>query len=481
MRKMLNFALAALVAVLMAAPAFAQAVAYNGNLAMGLSDGDNTTGFPTNNALPICAGLGPVANPGTVGTLSGYLPINARGTGGAGVGATLTFNAVSPTNGGAQEKDNSTCNVAIPGFFNPRLRSRTQVGAAHFPGRKGPFPSSAAPISVITAFTQAPAPATPTATYMLSAGGGNPNAVTVNTWTTTPAAGASSMTFMGSAFSASAPFLGAGQAAVRIQPGAARFGGGVPFSGGGGVQLGINFATTFGGLKLVPGDYGLVSYANGFLPTDPQLFGTDAKGHHIAAQVTTSVFTPSFMNPVGLINGRQNNTYAGRTPGGSTQFLSGAVLTVNNNTATPTGTFMAPIGPSTFITLDCVTGLPAPCPEIVSDVAFTGYFNEWSTGVGTWTDMVGDFYTIRKRTGFDVAVASTTAVGGETRRLQLVSPWGATIKAVGIFGLPVPTLGFGGSAVLELNVIPIPEPGSIAMLGFGVAGLIGLRSVRRRS
>ncbi len=313
--------------------------------------------------------------------------------------------------------------------------------------------------------------------------------MTVNTWTTTPAAGSPAQTYMGSAFSASAPFLGAGNAAVRIQPAAGRFGGGVPFSGGGGLQLGINFATEFGGQKLVPGDYGLVSYANGFLPTDPQLFGTDAKGLNIQAQVTTSIFTPSFTNPVGLINGRQNNTYAGRTPGGSTQFLSGAILTAGGgNTVTPFGTFMLPVGTTggtpmnpVFITADCVTGVPFPCPEVVSDVAFTGHFNEWSTGVGTWTDMVGDFYTIRKRTGFDVAVATSTAVGGETRRLQLVSPWGATIKPVGVFGLPVPTLGFGGSAVLELNIIPIPEPGSIAMLGFGVAGLIGLRSVRRRS
>ncbi len=166
MRKMLNFAIAALAAVLVTAPAFAQTVAYNGSLKMGLSDADNTTGFPSNNALPICAGLGPVANPGTIGTLSGHLPINARGTGGAGVGAALTFNAVSPTNGGAQEKDNSTCNVAIPGFANPRLRSRTQVGAAHWPGRKGPFPVSATPM-VQSSFTMNPPPATPTATYMI--------------------------------------------------------------------------------------------------------------------------------------------------------------------------------------------------------------------------------------------------------------------------------------------------------------------------
>ena len=419
MRKMLNFALSTLAVVLMAAPAMAQGVAYNGKLHIGFSDTDNTNGFRSNNAIPICAGGGPLLNPGTYGTTQGTLLINAVGSGAPGVGGALTFNAVSPTNGGAQEKDNSTCNVAIPGFANPRLRSRTQVGAAHFPGRKGAY---------TTMLNTAPVPATPTATYMLSAGNGNTNAATVSTWTTTAAAGAVPNTFMGAAFSRSAPFLGAGGGLVRAQPGAARFGGGVPYSGGGGVQLGINFVTTFAGVALIPGDYGLVSYANGFLPTDPQLFGTDAKGVNIASQKTTAIFTPGVTLDAGLINGTQAATYVGRTPGGTTRLADGAVLTVGGgNTATPAGTFMFPVGTTggtamapVLATADCVSGIPiGPCPQVISPVGFTGLFMEWTTGVGTWTDMIGDFYTIRKASGSDVAVAASTAVGGETRRLQM--------------------------------------------------------------
>ena len=481
MRKMLNFALSTLAVVLMAAPAMAQGVAYNGKLHIGLSDTDNTNGFRSNNAIPICAGGGPLLNPGTYGTTQGTLLINAVGSGAPGVGGALTFNAVSPTNGGAQEKDNSTCNVAIPGFANPRLRSRTQVGAAHFPGRRGAF---------TTMQITAPVPATPTATYMLSAGNGNTNAATVNTWTTTASAAAVPNTFMGAAFERTAPFLGAGGGLVRAQPGAARFGGGVPYSGGGGVQLGINFVTTFAGVALVPGDFGLVSYANGFLPTDPQLFGTDAKGVNIANQVTTAIFTPAVTLDAGLINGTQAATYVGRTPGGTTRLADGAVLTVGGgNTVTPAGTLMFPVGTTggtamapVLATADCVTGIPiGPCPQVISPVGFTGLFMEWTTGAGTWTDMIGDFYTIRKASGFDVAVTAGTAVGGETRRLQVVSPWGATIRSVGPFGLPVPTLGFGGMSIMNLNVIPVPEPGTLAMLGFGIAGLVGLRSARRRS
>jgi len=61
-----------------------------------------------------------------------------------------------------------------------------------------------------------------------------------------------------------------------------------------------------------------------------------------------------------------------------------------------------------------------------------------------------------------------------------VAPWAATIRAVGPFGLPVPTLSFGGTAELDLRVIPAPEPGSLAMLGVGVLGLVGIGAARRR-
>ncbi len=318
-------------------------------------------------------------------------------------------------------------------------------------------------------------------TYMVSAGGGNRNPVTVNTWTTTIRAGASSVMHFGSAFSGSAPFLG-GNARVRIQPGPLRFGGGVPFSGRGGMQLGINFCTSCFPGKLMPGDYGFISYANGFLPIDPQVFGTDAKGAHIVDQLTDTRITPNYTNPIGLIHGRQNATFAARTPGGTTQYMSGAILTVGGgNTVTPSGTFMGfHWWPTSSITYDCVAAIPAPCPGVVSEVAHTGWFNEWTTGAVTWTDMFGDFWTIRRAEGYDVAVNPSTAVSGETRRIQLVSPWGAAVRPVGPFSLPVPWLAFGGVAILELRVIPVPEPSGAWLLLVGAIGFSGSKSARRR-
>ncbi len=70
---------AALAAVLVASAASAQNVAYTGSLRIGMSDADNTIGFPFNNAIPLCAGQGPLVNPGTVGTLSSNLPRQCTG------------------------------------------------------------------------------------------------------------------------------------------------------------------------------------------------------------------------------------------------------------------------------------------------------------------------------------------------------------------------------------------------------------------
>ena len=259
--------------------------------------------------------------------------------------------------------------------------------------------------------------------------------------------------------------FGTGLGVERIQPGAARFGGGIPFSGGGGVQLGINFTTKQpGGTVLVPGDYGIVLYANGFLPTDPQIFGTDAKGVNILNRITTPVYGPltgtTLTYDVGQINGRQDLTYAARTPGGTTKDLQGAIRTLGGgNTVT--------VGPG------------GPAPAIISPVAFTGLFGEWTTGSVTHTDKVGDFTTIRRASGSDSALSADP--NNATRRLQVVAPWAATIRPVGPFGLPIPNLGFGGIASLTVDVIPAPEPGTIAMLGFGVMGLVGLGAARRRN
>jgi hypothetical protein len=517
--------LTALAALLLAAPGSAQVtpgVVYSGKLQIGFSDQDNTspTGQRSNNAIPICAGYAP-SNPVSTkpaGTTLGTLIVNgSAGAPSVGVGAPLTFGAIGGSHGlsgGAQEFTNNTCNVAIPGFANPRLRSRTQVGAAHWPGRKGKFlPGSVYTNSAGTAmvgFADGAVPATPTATYMVSAGGGNTsmtpsgspatvpynfNVTEVRTFNNTnmTTGGGTSMTtsmtstvqnLAGSGQVATIPFFNAGGGFQIVNPGGASFGGGVPFSGGGGVQLGVNF-TVVGptGMTLVPGDYGQVLYAEGFLPTDPQVFGTDAKGISIL-NPAAGYIPPTFTPTLNLVIGRQDLSYAARTPGGSTKDMQGQIRTVGGGINTPSGmvgTFMLPVGPSTFLTADCASGVPFPCPAIISPVAFTGQFGEYTTGTIQHVDQVGDFVTIRTAMGADNAVVPSAGNGNATRNLQLVAPWSASIKTVGAFGLTalLPALGFGGVSILDLNIIPVPEPGTLAMLGFGVLGLAGLGATRR--
>ena len=444
--------------LLLSGPSFAQSVAYSGKLQIGFSDQDNVTGFRSNNAVPICAGGGELVNPGTIGTTLGTLLINAEGSGAPGVGGALTFHAVGGGHGGAQQRITSTCNVAIPGFANPRLRSRTQVGSAYFPGRKGLFTPN---------IHAAPVPTTPTATYMLSALGGNLQPGSVTAWTTVATGSAPAVSHTGSAIEQSLPFFGVGLGVERIQPGPARFGGAMPYSGGGGVQLGINFIThsrqqrTHGGGTLEPGDYGIALYANGFLAFGPQFFGTAAKGVNIVSPITTTLYSVSFMNTIGLIQGRHDLTYAARTPGGSTQHQQGAIRTLaGGNTASPAVT--------------------PPAPPIISPVAYSGFFGEWTTGKVTHTDRIGDFITIRKASGFDIVPAASTQISNETRRLQVVTPWAATIRPIGPFGLPIPSLGFGGIALMTVNVIPTPEPGMIGTLLAGIAGLAARSTKRSR-
>jgi len=425
-----------------------QAVTYTGKLQIGFGDQDNVTGFRSNNSFPICAGGGVIVNPGTIGTTLGTLVINAIGAASPGVGGALTFNAVGAGHGGAQQHDVATCKVAIPGFANPRLRSRTQSGSAHFPGRKGLYTSN---------IVDAPIPAMPTATYMLSAGGGNTQVPTVATWTTMATGAAPPVSFVGSAVEATLPFWDAGLGIQRVQPGPARYGGGVPYSGSAGVQVGINFTSSLPiSTPLLPGDYGIVRYANGYVPFGPQFFGTKAKDVNIVSRVTELVYGPlpttTLTYTHALIAGRQNGTFAARTPGGSTHNAHGAILTHNGgNTASPVG----------------VGGIP-----IISPIAFTGVFGEWTTGAVTHTDRVGDFTTVRKAAGFDI---STATVHGATRRLQVVSPFSARIQPLGPFGLPVPALGFGGIASMTINVIPAPEPGAITMLSIGSIALLRVR------
>ena len=435
--------------------AHAQPVTLSGRLQIGFSDPNNQIGFPTNSAMPRCAGAGTLVNTGPAGTTLGTLLFNGVGSAEPGVGGAITFHAVGGGFGGAQQKAVMTCAERVTPFDPWWIRSRTHRGSAHFPGRKGKWTPMIA---------TAPVPTAPTATYRVSAGGGNPHPITVTAWTTTdesnppgPAGTTVMNTFTGSAFEQA--FLSTSGVGVdRVRPGPARFGGGIPFSGGTGVQLGLQLSgsSPSGG---PPTDFGQGVYVEGFLPLGPGFIGTDRKGLDTTNLSGSSNFTPPPFTK-GLRFRRQTVTVAARTPGGTTRSQHGAIRTFNGgNTRTPlSGTF-------------------PPGMEIVSPVEVAAQNFEWTTGAVTHSDQIGDFRTVRRAEGYDVSVMASTAVAGETRRLQLVSPWSATIKPIGVFGLPVATVGVGGVAVLQLSVIPAPEPGVPLGLAFGTLLVL----VRRRS
>lgn len=398
-------------------------VQYTGSLMIGFGDSDNPTDL-ANNAVPICAVNGNPFAPATFGSL----PVYGRATQ-TPMGA-LTFHAhgygdaggpqVESLKGGAERRVSATCNVQVPPFLNPRLRSRIQAAAEIFPGIRGPW----------------------NGTFM------TPTPMVAPTWMVGPGQGNS---FPGAVLNQAIPFFD-GDGAVQIVKGANNYGGAIQYQGGGGVQLGINTTImTGGGATLMT--FGVARYVNGFLPTDPTLFGTDATG--VDGPGVTTVFTP------GLIVGNRR-TMALRTPGGATINQQGKIVTaLGGNTVTP----MAPGGPA-----------------LRSPVDFQGAFFQWTTGMVQHTDMLGDFTTIRTATGLDDrTLVPGTAPNGTTRKLQLVSPWSASIKKAGPFGLPVPQLAFGGVAVLDLAITPAPEPGTIAMVGLGALGVAGLARLRRRS
>jgi len=404
-----------------ASTAAAQNVSYTGKLQVGLGDADNGPGFAR--PVPLCAGGGPLVNTGPGGTSLGTLLFNGKGQAQPGVGGTLTFNAVGADLGGAQQKTADKCRETQTPFVPAFLRSLTRSASAHFPGRKGPHSSM---------IMNAPVPSTPTATYMLSMNGGNTQVAPSVTWTTRATPAASVMTFMGPALSEAFPGFISNGGIDRIQPGPNRFGGGLPYSGFGAVQLGVQSATA-----NTATIYGVSNYMNGRVQTGPHFIGTGAKGVDATGAFTSVVYPASATNTLGLFVVRQTLTFAARTPGGSTQQQHGAIRTLaGGNTMTP--------DPS----------CPLGCAPIVSPVAVDGAYYAWTTGSVTHTNREGEFTTIRRAAGYDIAVASSTRIADETRRIQLVTPWSAAVRRLGPFSLPLPVLSHGGIAVLTLNVTP---------------------------
>jgi hypothetical protein len=426
--------LAATVAV--AAPAVAQNVRlYKGTLQIGFGDPENQTlppgGTPepdlANNGVPACANANPFL-PATMAT------VNVHGYVDEGAGAaprSLMFDKHAPVNWAAQSGGgmapivNSTCIVQFPPWLaNNVLRSRVQQGAQVWPGN--------ALNAGATAFTTGAGGGT------VSDGGGVPAPVVYNQ-----------------------TFYGAVGGQIEMVPGPNNFGGGVPVNGGGAVQLGINLARTNGtGMALET--FGIIPYVNALLPTGPAAYGTDGRGG--PAQHLTGI---GIGNPY---------TWVGRTPGPMGQ-ASTIPLTPNGGWQQGAPRIIQ-VAPGVFLPL-------------TTKGDFRGLFHKWTTGMVKHTDMSGNYTTDRTATGHDWTTMQfpgsvmADPAFGTTRKLQLVSPWSASIKKRGTGPFKtqlaaLPDLGFGGLAILTLDVAPVPEPGMLSAIGFGVIGLLGLGAARGR-
>ncbi len=456
-----TLALSAVVA-LGAMPAMAQTVSlYKGSLAVGFGDPANLPGGSrvqpnatlapdlANNGVPACANANPFA-PSTI-AIQPMFGFAVQGTGAA--PRSVMFEGYAPMNytaqtgGGPAPRTPGTCRVIFPPWLGNQLRSRAQQGANNWPGNKYVTPLPTAPPYANT---------TGVGGGTFAAGGGNgtlPLALTLGT-----------------------SFYAASSGMQNINPGVNSFGGGVPINIDGDVKLGIN--TKFTNLTGGPiATFGVRGYADGLLPTGPSNFGTDA--------TSTDV-------PFGL-RGENPYTWKLRTPGPTTTNMAVSPFTVQLGFTANYGwsqgtTVRVPVTVATTggTAMNPVTALV----PITTMGDFAGVFQKWTTGQVVHTDMSGMYTTDRTATGHDwtsaqFAANGTTAQLGTTRKLQLVTPWSATIKkrGTGPFAgvtATLPDFGFGGVAILTFDLQPAPEPASAAMLALGAAGVVGLGALRRR-
>ncbi len=426
--------------VLGAPSSVAQNVHYQGTLRIGVSDADNTvlgvgldSGWPQCDILPHDPGAG-------INQTLGTLLVNARGTQvGTGPGADLVFHAVGAGRGGAQIADGDRCRVSLPGPTS-RLRSRTQITSVRWPANVGSYMNSQTVLS---------SPASPTASYRLSAGGG------------LPYTGTTSM------FVNPLPnVVLAGGGAIELTRGANHFGGGAPIQFRKRLRVGQHLTVGTFGTFPPPHFYGSRPYVQGTVDVWPLPIGDGGQQDIVIPTAGTM-----YVNPAGMLLSSPTPfdlnaaTWAVRTPGGSTQDQHGAIMTLGGgNTVTPSGTYM-----NGLTTFDCVTGVPGLCPEVVGRLNHQAALFAWTTGRVRISDMAGIWSTVRSASGFDVAASGPN---GTTRRIQLVSPFTSALRRLDVFGLPIPEDVVSGVAVLELNVIPVPEPGTAAALAFALAALV---------
>jgi PEP-CTERM motif len=447
-------------AMMLATPVFAQNVAmYTGTLMVGFGDAANKPPNGNdfgNDAVPACAATNVFA-PQTFATLTVKGFVDQLPQVGTDPRA-LVFESYAPLssggNGGQAPIATSTCRIQFPPFIGNQLRSRLQVGRQVWPGRH-----------LNTAKTD----------YTNVPGGGGG---TVSKNGGPDLGGAASTTFNQTFYQGA----GGGGGQQSIAKGSNNFGGAVPIETGGFVKLGI-WEPPFvgnGGVPLVT--FGVKPYVEGLLPTGPNAFGTSASDAiHPTGGVASGPFTWTKHDPIPTQ----------WTPNWMT-IMAGPTTTLNYLNYPP----LVPLsvtaegGWQQGAVQTTVTTFSAVVP-LTTMGDFKGLVQKWTTGMVQHTDMSGMYVTQRTATGHDwtsgqFASNTTTAPDGTTRKLQLVTPWSSVIKKRGTAPWAVqfaitPDLGFGGLAVLTLDIQHVPEPGTLAMLGFGATGLVGLARLRRKA
>ena len=452
-------------AIAFATPALAGVVMFKGKVRTGFGTSTNATDL-ANNGLPACAPLnGNIYGDNDWGTLV------AQGFAEQGTGThpTLMFDAYEPLldaaagtnlagynggNGGAFPRYRATCRIFYPPFVVRLLRSRIQGAGAGWPGEAG----------------------------TLGQGQG------INYGTA-------------SALEQTVPFYGTGATNMgkqNVWKGVRNYGGAVPqvtkgsivwsnatqpaatagpivnIASGPGVVLGVNAEPRTNGAGADLATFGIRSYVNGYLPTGPNaLGGGDATWRTASDPQRLKAWGEQSSHTAKTATGNQ---FVLRTPGA---VVHGPVWPPPANVTNPPGPTTLANGATRFLTVPTPGGgtlmIPGYTPVQIRIAA--GVF---TTGRVQHSDMVGDYVTVRSAEGDDIT--GLNEAGGTTRKLQVVTPWSANIAGIGALPLfPVP-LGFGGIAMLDLNIIPMPapEPGFLISLGAGAIALVGIARARRR-